>query len=114
MMRFLGSAFLTFAPNPSLTSHCPNGRLHCKHLPGLSEVIQAMGHIYTNLCFFLPVGVTVVMLFFSNMPHIGQDFGAVLGSHCCGQIPVSFSPRAPTGISFFSSFIPHTGQSPSV
>src|SRR3989304_6873986 len=114
MLRFLGSIFCTFIPNSSLTSHLPICLLHSGHSPGFSEVMHAIGHMYTNFCFFSPVGKVTVILFCNIMPHMGHDLGAVVGSHSCGQMQVNFSPDTSTGISLFSSFIPHTGQSPSV
>src|SRR3972149_339052 len=113
-LRFLCSIFFTFIPKSFLTSHRPICLLHSGHSPGFSEVIQAMGHMYTNFCFFSPVGKVTVILFCNIMPHMGHDLGAVVGSHSCGQIHVNFSPETSPGSSFFSRCIPHTGQAPSV
>src|SRR3990167_2974882 len=106
--------FFILTVNSSLISHLPICLLQSGHSPGFSEVIHAIGHMYTNFCSFLPVAVIMVTLFWSSMPHIGHDLGAVAGSHSCGQIQVNILPDTSTGISLFSSFIPHTGQSPSV
>src|SRR3972149_7654600 len=113
-LRFLCSIFFSFIPKSSLTSHRPICRLHSGHSPGLSEVMHAIGHMYTNFCFFSPVGKVMVILFCNIMPHMGHDFGAVVGFHSCGQIHVNFSLETSTGSSFFSRCIPHIGQSPSV
>src|SRR4030067_2123091 len=113
-MRFLISRFFTFIPDSPLVSHRPICLLQSGHSPGLSEVMHAMGHLYTNFCFFSPVGKVTVTLFCNIMPHMGHDLGAVVVSHSCGQMHVSFSPETSTGISFFSRCIPHFGQSPSV